>query len=100
MSDYDEYGAPDGECVDCGAATEADYHWRCKPCYAIEQGWTPRGDADDPGELRKQHVERQSTSLLALVERVAELERRATASERRAEQLAALWRAAVGGRDE
>jgi hypothetical protein len=73
MSDEFEYSnGADGCCQECGEATDEEWHAYCSDCFAAQQGWR-RPDRD---AIETQHETREAVSLLALLERVAELERR------------------------
>jgi hypothetical protein len=86
---------PDGTCVDCGAETEQDHHWRCPSCYRKHQGWDTRGDEpDEPRRDRRPPAGTPPESFVAgladvrrqladLVVVVAGLERRLRDLERR-----------------
>src|SRR5262249_30330505 len=90
---YEEYGPPDGYCVDCGAETEQEHHWRCRKCFAEQQGWTVRDEDEAPaGALAHQRADREGIFASRALERIADLEARVAELERRA----APW-AAMGG---
>jgi hypothetical protein len=61
----------DGYCQQCGAETTEPWHAYCPDCFATQEGWTRPGR----GAIEAQHEARSRVSLLALVERVAALER-------------------------
>jgi hypothetical protein len=69
---YDEYGAPDGSCVDCGEPTEEDHHWRCADCFREQQGWG-RPARPEPGTPPQSFV----AGLAEVRERLAVLEQAA-----------------------
>ena len=84
MSTYSN-GA-DGSCQNCGAETAEEWHVYCSDCFRQAQGWDdePRlfDSRPDSAALRFQQEDRERVSLLRLVERLGELERRVANLER------------------
>ena len=67
-----------GDCNECGEPVEEEHHAYCARCFAEQNGWSP----PDRDELRRQAEDRERMTILRIVERLGQLERRVTELER------------------
>ena len=72
MAEFEYSNGASGECQECGAETEEEWHAYCGDCYAGQNGWR----RPDPAALAEQHEDRERVTLLQTLELIRSMERR------------------------
>ena len=72
MAEFEYSNGASGECQDCGAETEEEWHQFCGDCYARQNGWR----RPDRAALADQHEDRERLTLLRTLELIRSMEKR------------------------